>query len=386
MYAKRYERVKNTLTGEVQNQHFVFADGKLIALNTQTQDAYNKLKDKQVRYLHYDALNSVDMITDGYGLIVERRSYDTWGKQRKVIWKDNDPLAVVQEAITNRGYTGHEEISEIGLIHMNGRVYDQELARFISPDPHIQSPFLTNSFNRYAYAMNNPLKYTDPTGFIWGENAGTCNVDGTTRDSNGKETGRWDKTNNGNDNNDYKIVHASDPIYNENTRMWNATVTITIDLRERKSLINENDKKNQNDKFDAIGTTSFAIGGISSAIENDIKHKTSDRLKNIFKYSGSTANKLSKNVRLATRIGGVASLASIGNSLSSTINTFEAKDSLSTMDQFDAYADSAIDTAVTVAPFIIPGYGYSMLAFSIAYGVADMYYDGNLFRATRQSL
>lgn len=107
------------------------------------------------------------MITDGYGLIVERRSYDTWGKQRKVIWKDNDPLTVAQEAITNRGYTGHEEISEIGLIHMNGRVYDQELARFISPDPHIQSPFLTNSFNRYAYVVNNPLKYNDPTGFLF---------------------------------------------------------------------------------------------------------------------------------------------------------------------------------------------------------------------------
>ncbi|WP_105900745.1 RHS repeat-associated core domain-containing protein [Vibrio gangliei] len=193
---KYYERVKNTVTGEVQNQHFVFADGKLIALNTQTQDADNKLKDKQIRYLHYDALNSVDMVTDGYGLIVERRSYDTWGKQRKVTWQDNDPLAVAQAAITNRGYTGHEEITEIGLIHMNGRVYDQELARFISPDPHIQSPFLTNSFNRYTYAMNNPLKYNDPTGFFWGENAGTCNVDGSNRDLKGNKTGRWDNGNN----------------------------------------------------------------------------------------------------------------------------------------------------------------------------------------------
>lgn len=151
----------------MQHKHFIYADGKLIVLNTQVKDAENKLKDKQVRYLHYDALNSVDMITDGYGLVVERRSYDTWGKQRKVAWREDGPLEVVQQAMTNRGYTGHEEIVEVGLVHMNGRVYDQELGRFISPDPIIQAPYVTNSFNRYAYVMNNPLKYTDPTGYLW---------------------------------------------------------------------------------------------------------------------------------------------------------------------------------------------------------------------------
>ena len=168
-FGKSYERVKDTNTGVVQHKHFVYADGKLIALNTQTDDGEKQLKDKQVRYLHYDALNSVDMITDGYGLVVERRSYDTWGKQRKVAWSDNGPLDVVQSAITNRGYTGHEEITEVGLVHMNGRVYDQELGRFIGADRLIQEPFVTNSFNRYAYVMNNPLKYTDPTGYEWNE-------------------------------------------------------------------------------------------------------------------------------------------------------------------------------------------------------------------------
>ncbi|MDE1310019.1 RHS repeat-associated core domain-containing protein [Vibrio aestuarianus] len=166
-FGKSYERVTDTNTGVVQHKHFIYADGKLIALNTHTDDGENKLKDKQTRYLHYDALNSVDMITDGYGVVVERRSYDTWGKQRKVAWREEGPLDVVQQAITNRGYTGHEEIVEVGLVHMNGRVYDQELGRFISPDPFVQAPYITNSFNRYAYVMNNPLKYTDPTGYLW---------------------------------------------------------------------------------------------------------------------------------------------------------------------------------------------------------------------------
>ncbi|WP_413701171.1 hypothetical protein ACLKMH_05520 [Psychromonas sp. KJ10-10] len=69
---KSYECNKNSLTGEVLHKHFIYADGKLIALNTQKRSRFNTLIDKQVRYLHYDALNSVDMITDGYDEIVER--------------------------------------------------------------------------------------------------------------------------------------------------------------------------------------------------------------------------------------------------------------------------------------------------------------------------
>ncbi|MCG7489999.1 FG-GAP-like repeat-containing protein [Vibrio sp. Of14-4] len=164
-FGKSYERITDSNTGITQHKHFVYADGKLIALNTQSMDANNQLKDKQIRYLHYDTLNSVDMITDGYGNVVERRSYDTWGKQRKVTWREEGPQDVVQSVITNRGYTGHEEITEVGLVHMNGRVYDQELGRFISADPLVQAPYETNSFNRYSYVWNNPLKFTDPTGF-----------------------------------------------------------------------------------------------------------------------------------------------------------------------------------------------------------------------------
>ena len=49
---------------------------------------------------------------------------------------------------------------------MNGRIYDPTLARFLSPDPYVQAPDFSQSFNRYAYCWNNPFKYTDPTGEI----------------------------------------------------------------------------------------------------------------------------------------------------------------------------------------------------------------------------
>ena len=63
-----------------------------------------------------------------------------------------------------RGFTGHEHIKELGLINMSGRVFDPLLGRFLSPDPYVQSPDRTKNFNRYAYAMNNPLVFEDPGG------------------------------------------------------------------------------------------------------------------------------------------------------------------------------------------------------------------------------
>jgi hypothetical protein len=48
---------------------------------------------------------------------------------------------------------------------MNGRVYDQRIGRFLSADPLVQDPQFTQSFNRYSYTFNNPLRYTDPSGY-----------------------------------------------------------------------------------------------------------------------------------------------------------------------------------------------------------------------------
>ncbi len=74
----------------------------------------------------------------------------------------------------DRGFTGHEHLDNFDLINMparrndsgggNGRMYDPWLGRFLSPDPFIQAPTYSQNFNRYSYALNNPLKYTDPSG------------------------------------------------------------------------------------------------------------------------------------------------------------------------------------------------------------------------------
>jgi RHS repeat-associated protein len=61
----------------------------------------------------------------------------------------------------------HEHLDEMGVVHMNGRIYDPLIGRFMSADPFIQAPGLLQSYNRYAYVMNNPLNLTDPSGFSW---------------------------------------------------------------------------------------------------------------------------------------------------------------------------------------------------------------------------
>jgi hypothetical protein len=51
---------------------------------------------------------------------------------------------------------------------MNGRVYDPATGMFFSPDPYVQAPGDWLNYNRYGYCLNNPFKYTDPSGeFFW---------------------------------------------------------------------------------------------------------------------------------------------------------------------------------------------------------------------------
>jgi RHS repeat-associated protein len=59
----------------------------------------------------------------------------------------------------------HEHLDEMGIINMNGRIYDPLIGRFMSADPYIQAPDNLQSHNRYAYVMNNPLNLDDPSGY-----------------------------------------------------------------------------------------------------------------------------------------------------------------------------------------------------------------------------
>ena len=66
----------------------------------------------------------------------------------------------------DRGYTLHEHYDEFGLINMNGRLYDPLVGRMLSPDIVIQDEQNSQAYNRYSYCFNNPLRFTDPSGYI----------------------------------------------------------------------------------------------------------------------------------------------------------------------------------------------------------------------------
>lgn len=117
-------------------------------------------------FLYTDYQNNLLAITDENGNVLERHSFDPWGNRRNPEdWSQKDSRHVWS---LNRGYTMHEHLDEFGIINMNGRVYDPLTACFFSPDPFVQAPDKWLNYNRYAYGLNNPLSYIDPSGeIVW---------------------------------------------------------------------------------------------------------------------------------------------------------------------------------------------------------------------------
>ena len=115
-------------------------------------------------YLHRDYLGSILAITNSAATVLEQRQFGAWGGVDKFKKGSLEIDFENSTTLLNRGYTGHEHFMSVALIHMNGRMYDAKLGRFLSPDNYIQEPFSTQSFNRYGYVLNNPLKYTDQSG------------------------------------------------------------------------------------------------------------------------------------------------------------------------------------------------------------------------------
>ncbi len=118
-------------------------------------------------YTYQDYLGNVLKVTNSVGAVVANLNYDAWGRRRNsTTWDYSSPTQPPNWLY--RVYTGHEHLDAFALIDMNGRFYDPILGQMLSPDPFNQKPGYTQNFNRYAYAFNNPLKFNDPSGNIFG--------------------------------------------------------------------------------------------------------------------------------------------------------------------------------------------------------------------------
>src|SRR5665648_235979 len=121
----------------------------------------------QLYYICRDYLGSITHLTNSSGSLTQELSYDAWGRLRNPATQTVYAPGSEPELFLGRGYTGHEHLPWFGLINMNGRLYDPQVGRFLSADPYVQDAGLTQSYNRYSYCLNNPLKYTDPSGYKW---------------------------------------------------------------------------------------------------------------------------------------------------------------------------------------------------------------------------
>jgi RHS repeat-associated protein len=118
-----------------------------------------------MRYFHTDHLGSISVITDANGNVLERLSYDAWGKRRFPNGADDPADSITSQ--TTRGFTNQEELGVSGLVHLNGRIYDPLFGRMMSADPTVPDPLNAQAWNRYSYVGNDPLTFTDPNGFSW---------------------------------------------------------------------------------------------------------------------------------------------------------------------------------------------------------------------------
>jgi RHS repeat-associated protein len=154
---------KVTLGATTSWKHTIAGPGGPVAVYTRKSDLSN-----QLHYLTRAHLGSVDSITTGAGVIEVRLSSGAFGQRRAEAGWSGNPTGgdwTQITATTRRGFTFHEHLDNLNLVHLNGRVYDPVVGRFLSADPFVPYPSSTQSFNRYSYVRTNPLTFTDPSGF-----------------------------------------------------------------------------------------------------------------------------------------------------------------------------------------------------------------------------
>ncbi len=157
-----FEKLTSSALAAPEYRHYIVANGVKIAVKILSAAPRN-----DVLYLHDDHLGGTDVITNAVGTVLIRESNDAWGHRRGSAWTGSPSTSDVNSinTTTHIGYTGQEDLDNLSLIDLNGRVYDPVVARFMSADPYVQAPFESQSLNRYSYTWNNPLNHTDPMGF-----------------------------------------------------------------------------------------------------------------------------------------------------------------------------------------------------------------------------
>ena len=127
-----------------------------ILANGQTVCTFDKTGTNVFEYYHPDYLTSTTLQTDKSGNQIQHYEYSAFGQTRYT--QSTNVFKV------SRLYTGQVLDDATGLYYYNARYYDPILGRFTQPDNIIPDLFNPQSYNRYSYCVNNPLRFTDPSG------------------------------------------------------------------------------------------------------------------------------------------------------------------------------------------------------------------------------
>jgi uncharacterized protein (TIGR02594 family) len=155
--------MKDSVSGNVKKYTYIGGDAYTAPVMAVTQNGTTNYY-----YLLRDYLGSITHVVNTSNSVVAEYSYDAWGRMRNpATWVTYAPGQEPELTFAGRGFTGHEHLPWFKLINMNGRVYDPLVGQFLSPDNFIQDPAYTQNYNRFSYCMNNPLRFTDPSGYIF---------------------------------------------------------------------------------------------------------------------------------------------------------------------------------------------------------------------------
>lgn len=151
-------------------RHYINAGNEPVAVYSRTAAGVNTMS-----YMLEDHQGSISTIASKSGAVDVNESFSAFGTRRNpATWSGAPTTADLNTiaSLSRQGYTFQTWLGQsMGLNHMNGRVEDAILGRFLSPDPHVPDPSNAQSYNRYSYVNNNPLSFIDPTGF-----APACNT------------------------------------------------------------------------------------------------------------------------------------------------------------------------------------------------------------------
>lgn len=145
-----FNRAGNTWTLE---KDYVYRGSALLASFSGSQAVPD-------RHYHVDHLGSTRLVTDGGGTRLAIHTYLPYGPEAEGSERDGERVK----------FTGHERDSSSGtspgfdLDYMHARYYDANAARFLTVDTARGRPMMPQSWNRYSYALNSPMKHVDPDG------------------------------------------------------------------------------------------------------------------------------------------------------------------------------------------------------------------------------